>query len=164
MFGDATLFTRADEIQSRRSPTSIAAGGGGGWARDRPRFELSGGVVAAVGRRAHPPRRAVMATALTEEWNGENTSIAATDEYREGLAGVGGARARGVEPPHERTRTGLGSARLAHRAQATLAGLADRHPSRTLILVPLPDEPDGLDADLSLRCFASGGQHMCAAR
>ena len=40
-------------------------------------------------------------------------------------------------------------------AETTLAGLADRHPSRTILLMPHPDEPDGLDADLSLRCFAA---------
>jgi glucose-6-phosphate dehydrogenase assembly protein OpcA len=47
-------------------------------------------------------------------------------------------------------------------ATATLAGMAERHPSRTIILIPLPDEPDGLDAGLSLRCFAAGGRHVCS--
>jgi glucose-6-phosphate dehydrogenase assembly protein OpcA len=42
-------------------------------------------------------------------------------------------------------------------ALQTLAGLAERHPSRTIGLYPEPDEPDGLDADLSLRCFAQPG-------
>ena len=46
-------------------------------------------------------------------------------------------------------------------AEATLAGMAERHPSRTIILVPLPDEPDGLDADLSLSCFTAGGRNVC---
>jgi glucose-6-phosphate dehydrogenase assembly protein OpcA len=29
------------------------------------------------------------------------------------------------------------------------------------VLIPLPHEPDGLDADLSLRCFRSGERHVC---
>jgi len=47
-------------------------------------------------------------------------------------------------------------------AETTLAGLAERHPSRTVLIVPLPDEPDGLDADLSLRCFSAGDRHVCS--
>jgi glucose-6-phosphate dehydrogenase assembly protein OpcA len=47
-------------------------------------------------------------------------------------------------------------------AEATLAGMNERHPSRTLLLVPRPDEPDGLDAQLSVRCFARGGRHVCS--
>jgi len=39
------------------------------------------------------------------------------------------------------------------QARETLAGLAERHPSRTILLVPKPDEPDGLDAEVSLQCF-----------
>jgi glucose-6-phosphate dehydrogenase assembly protein OpcA len=46
-------------------------------------------------------------------------------------------------------------------AEATLEGMAELHPSRTLILVPLPDEPDGLDVKLSMRCFLSGERQVC---
>jgi glucose-6-phosphate dehydrogenase assembly protein OpcA len=46
-------------------------------------------------------------------------------------------------------------------AETTLAGMNERHPSRTLILVPKPEDPDGLDADLSLRCFPIGGTQVC---
>ncbi len=43
----------------------------------------------------------------------------------------------------------------ADRARETLAGMAERHPSRTIMLVPLPDSSeDGIDADVSIRCFA----------
>jgi hypothetical protein len=44
---------------------------------------------------------------------------------------------------------------------ATLAGMAERHPSRTIILIPEPDEPDGLDAELSMRSFETGDRHVC---
>jgi glucose-6-phosphate dehydrogenase assembly protein OpcA len=46
-------------------------------------------------------------------------------------------------------------------ARAALEGMAERHPSRTLLLVPRPDEPDGLDAQISLRCFSLGDRSIC---
>ncbi|HVU76330.1 MAG TPA: glucose-6-phosphate dehydrogenase assembly protein OpcA [Gaiellaceae bacterium] len=46
-------------------------------------------------------------------------------------------------------------------AEETLAGMAERHPSRTLLLVPKPDEPDGLDAQVSVRCFPIGDRAIC---
>jgi glucose-6-phosphate dehydrogenase assembly protein OpcA len=39
--------------------------------------------------------------------------------------------------------------------------MAERHPSRTLLLVPRPDDPDGLDALLSLRCYPVGDRAVC---
>jgi hypothetical protein len=39
-------------------------------------------------------------------------------------------------------------------ARETLAGLAERHPSRTLLLFPQEDGRDELEADVSLQCFA----------
>jgi hypothetical protein len=38
-------------------------------------------------------------------------------------------------------------------ARQTLAGLAERHPSRTLLLFPQEDGRDELDAEVSLQCF-----------
>jgi hypothetical protein len=39
-------------------------------------------------------------------------------------------------------------------AQAALEGLAERHPSRTILLVPEPDaDEDGIDAAVSLECY-----------
>jgi glucose-6-phosphate dehydrogenase assembly protein OpcA len=46
-------------------------------------------------------------------------------------------------------------------AEETLAGMAERHPSRTLLLVPRPDEADGIDAQLSIRCFPVGDRAVC---
>jgi hypothetical protein len=46
-------------------------------------------------------------------------------------------------------------------AEETLSGMAERHPSRTLLLVPKPDEPDGLDAQVSIRCFPVGDRAVC---
>ena len=36
-------------------------------------------------------------------------------------------------------------------AERTLEGMGERHPSRTVILIPHPDEPDGIDAQLWVR-------------
>jgi glucose-6-phosphate dehydrogenase assembly protein OpcA len=49
--------------------------------------------------------------------------------------------------------------RWEEAAMGTLAGLAERHPSRTILLLPRPDDPeDRLDGDVDLRCFVRGGQ------
>ena len=49
-------------------------------------------------------------------------------------------------------------------ATRTLGGLEERHPSRTILFFPRPDEDrDALDAEIDLRCFASGrsGASVC---
>jgi glucose-6-phosphate dehydrogenase assembly protein OpcA len=49
--------------------------------------------------------------------------------------------------------------RWVEAATETLAGLAERHPSRTILLFPRPnDERDALDAEVDLRCFLRGGE------
>jgi hypothetical protein len=48
--------------------------------------------------------------------------------------------------------------RWADAARETLAGLAERHPSRTILIFPQPnDSEDGLEAEVDLRCFLRGG-------
>ena len=52
--------------------------------------------------------------------------------------------------------------RWAKQAAKTLDGLAEGHPSRTILLHPDPDDPrDALDADVDLRCFATGRGAVC---
>jgi glucose-6-phosphate dehydrogenase assembly protein OpcA len=49
--------------------------------------------------------------------------------------------------------------RWVEAATETLAGLAERHPSRTILLFPRQDEQrDELDAEVDLRCFLRGGE------
>jgi glucose-6-phosphate dehydrogenase assembly protein OpcA len=45
----------------------------------------------------------------------------------------------------------------ATAARRTLAGLEERHPSRTILLLPEPSKPDGLDVTVSIRCYALQG-------
>jgi glucose-6-phosphate dehydrogenase-like protein OpcA len=48
-------------------------------------------------------------------------------------------------------------------ATETLAGLAERHPSRTVLLFPEPDAEDGLAARVLLECYEVPGglRHLC---
>jgi Glucose-6-phosphate dehydrogenase subunit N-terminal domain/Glucose-6-phosphate dehydrogenase subunit C-terminal domain len=47
-------------------------------------------------------------------------------------------------------------------AEDVLSGLAERHPSRTIVLFPQPDEKDGLDGDVDIRVFPVGsGRQIC---
>lgn len=48
--------------------------------------------------------------------------------------------------------------RWAEQARGTLSGLAERHPSRTILLFPCPDAPeDVLEGEVDFRCFVRGG-------
>ena len=53
--------------------------------------------------------------------------------------------------------------RWEDQAIDTLMGLGERHPSRTILLFPRPeDERDAIDASVDLRCFARGkGDSVC---
>jgi glucose-6-phosphate dehydrogenase assembly protein OpcA len=47
-------------------------------------------------------------------------------------------------------------------AERTLAGLAEQHPSRTILLFPRPEDEDKLDMDASVQCFSFGDRAVCA--
>ena len=49
--------------------------------------------------------------------------------------------------------------RWVDAATDTLAGMGERHPSRTILLFPRPDDPrDALDGEVDLRCFVRAGE------
>ncbi|HWB55886.1 MAG TPA: glucose-6-phosphate dehydrogenase assembly protein OpcA [Gaiellaceae bacterium] len=55
--------------------------------------------------------------------------------------------------------------RWIEAATGTLAGLAERHPSRAILLFPQPDDPtDSLEGEVDLRCFVRQGvrKEVCA--
>jgi glucose-6-phosphate dehydrogenase assembly protein OpcA len=99
---------------------------------------------------------------LTRDWRGENVSIAQIERelarLRVEFAGEGAG-------PQQRTSVMTHVAWVPSEwldaAERTLAGLAERHPSRTVLLVPRPEEEDGVDVDLSMRCFPVAGQSVC---
>jgi len=78
------------------------------------------------------------------------------------LGSLRAAAAEGSRSPSQRTSVMTHLAWVPERwvdaATRTLAGLEERHPSRTILLFPRPDaERDALDVDVDLRCFAGGG-------
>ncbi|HEY8647262.1 MAG TPA: glucose-6-phosphate dehydrogenase assembly protein OpcA [Gaiellaceae bacterium] len=104
-----------------------------------------------------------MAQALiTNDWTGEDVSIAQIEREL--------ARLR-FESSEEGAQPNLRTSVMTHiawappewqtAAEETLAGMAERHPSRTLLLVPRPDEQNGLDAQVSIRCFPVGDRAIC---
>jgi hypothetical protein len=101
-----------------------------------------------------------MAQALNrvDEWNGEDATVA---EIERALAEL-------REPSDLRTSVMTHTAWVPEEwldtARETLAGLAELHPSRTIILVPRPGESDALDAHAKLECFPLAGEerHICS--
>jgi hypothetical protein len=99
---------------------------------------------------------------IEDDWSGEDVTIA---EIERELARLRYATSGSSSQPNLRTSVMTHIAWAPpvwqHAAEETLAGMAERHPSRTLLLVPKPDEPDGLDALLSIRCFPIGDRAVC---
>ena len=74
--------------------------------------------------------------------------------------------APGSEAPYQRTSVMTHMAWVPEEwveaAEDVLSGLAERHPSRTLVLVPQPDADDGLEASVQVACFPVGeGRQVC---
>jgi glucose-6-phosphate dehydrogenase assembly protein OpcA len=102
--------------------------------------------------------------ALSESnWTGEDATIAQIERE---LARLRFESSQGGEQPNLRTSVMTHIAWVPTQwqvaAEETLAGMGERHPSRTLLLVPRPDaEEDGLDAQVSIRCFPVGQRAVC---
>ncbi|HZP73614.1 MAG TPA: glucose-6-phosphate dehydrogenase assembly protein OpcA [Gaiellaceae bacterium] len=104
-----------------------------------------------------------MAQALIDDsWVGEDATIAQIEREL--------ARLR-HESAEEGSQPNLRTSVMTHvawvpadwqtAAEETLAGMAERHPSRTLLLFPKPDAHDGLDAKVAIRCFPVGDRAIC---
>jgi hypothetical protein len=94
-----------------------------------------------------------------ETWTGED---AALSDVESALARLRETAAREGGPPSLRTSVMTHLAWVPEEwlepARATLEGMAERHPSRTIILVPQPDAgADAIDALVSLECYAVEG-------
>jgi glucose-6-phosphate dehydrogenase assembly protein OpcA len=106
-----------------------------------------------------------MAIPAVEDWTGRDVTV--TEIERE-LARLRQASAEQSAGPDLRTSVMTHMAWVpdewVEAARTTLAGLAERHPSRTIILIPAPHEESGLDAELSLRCFPlrTGHGNVCS--
>jgi hypothetical protein len=99
------------------------------------------------------------APADLEHWTGEDVRVADVDaalaRLRVEMAEEGG-------PPTMRTSVMTHLAWVPEewldRARAALQGMAERHPSRTIILIPDPDSGrNSIDAAVALECYALAG-------
>jgi hypothetical protein len=96
------------------------------------------------------------------DWTGDDTTVA---EIEQQLAMLRDASSADSAQPNLRTSVMTHIAWVPpawkDRAEETLAGMAERHPSRTLLLVPAPEAEDGLDARLAIRCFPVADRAIC---
>ena len=100
-----------------------------------------------------------------DEWTGEGVSVSKIERelarLRTASAEGGGTDLRTSVMTH----VAWVPAEWREPALETLAGLAERHPSRTIVLLPdAESDADRLDAEVSLRCFPLHGQerHVCS--
>lgn len=71
-----------------------------------------------------------------------------------------------AETPYQRTSVMTHTAWVPEEwveaAEDVLAGLAERHPSRTIVLVPMPDEQDALEGNVEVDVYPVGeGRAIC---
>jgi glucose-6-phosphate dehydrogenase assembly protein OpcA len=100
---------------------------------------------------------------IESNWTGEDTTVAQIERE---LARLRDASSQEGAQPNLRTSVMTHIAwappKWQGAAEETLAGMAERHPSRTLLLVPRPElKTDRIDAQLSLRCFPVGDRAVC---
>lgn len=93
------------------------------------------------------------------------TALASVREIEREVAAL--RIAPGTDVPYQRTSVMTHTAWVppewVEAAEDVLAGLAERHPSRTIVLVPEPDREDGLEAHVDVEVFPSGeGRQICA--
>ena len=135
MLGDATLFTREDEVEEQWKLVDAILGA---WPRDRPAFpELRGRRGGRAADELAASRRPLLAAALRRLFFEDKASSPTSSGSSARLRAA--RRRRG---PELRTST------MTHvvwappgwvpRRASALAGLAERHPSRTILLVPSP--------------------------
>ncbi len=103
-----------------------------------------------------------MVQPTVETWSGMGVTIAVVEAE---LAALRDASAGGDGGSRQRTSVMTHVAWVPPEwldaASGTLEGMAARHPSRTVILVPEPDEEGRIDAELSVRCFPAGDRDVC---
>lgn len=72
----------------------------------------------------------------------------------------------GTDAPYQRTSVMTHTAWVppewVEAAEDVLAGLAERHPSRTIVLFPQPRDEDGLEGDVEIDVYpVGGGREIC---
>ena len=95
-------------------------------------------------------------SALTSDWDGTDVRLS---DVSNALAKLRAESAADGAPPNLRTSVMTHIAWIpeawADQARAALAGMAERHPSRSILLFPEPDAgKNQIDATVSLECYA----------
>jgi hypothetical protein len=100
-----------------------------------------------------------LSATFSGEWTGRDVTVDAVAHELATLRGGGDAG------PDLRTSVMTHVAwvppRWEEKARAVFADLGRFYPSRTIMLLPRPDEPDGLHAQISMQCFPTGGSDVC---
>ncbi len=101
------------------------------------------------------------APARVDEWTGRDVTVSEIDRE---LTRLRELSAEHDEMPDLRTSVMTHIAWVPPEwvgaAQKVMAGLAERHPSRTILLMPDPESRrDAIDAEVSLKCFPLGDAH-----
>jgi len=104
-----------------------------------------------------------MGETSTQDWSGTDVSIADIDSE---LGELRRLSADDASTPQQRTSVMTHLAWVpppwVDAAERTLSGMGERHPSRTVLLVPYPEDESRLDADLSVHCFPAGETSVCS--
>jgi hypothetical protein len=103
---------------------------------------------------------------LIESWDGKDVRLG---EVESALAKLRAATALSGGPPNIRTSVMTHIAWVpdewSEQARNALAGMAERHPSRTILLDPKPDSgKDKIDATVALECYTVPGseRNVCS--
>jgi glucose-6-phosphate dehydrogenase assembly protein OpcA len=108
----------------------------------------------------------VTSVAHPGDWTGVDVEVADVERRLVALRGDPDPTGDGVPDLRTSVMTHIAWIPPAWEAAAidTLAGLAERHPSRTILLVPDETASDGMDAEVAARCYAVPGQehHVCS--
>ena len=97
---------------------------------------------------------APLSATLADTWDGRDVRVADVERELNALRGDGvGLEQRTSVMTHLAWVPG----EWEHAARTALQGLGELRPSRGIMLFPAPEEPDGLDAHVSLHCVPAGG-------
>jgi len=105
----------------------------------------------------------VAAPLTVEGWDGRDVRLGQVEAELARLRGLPAAEGRGSQ---QRTSVMTHVAWVPpdwlDAAERTLEGMAERHPSRTIILVPHPDSGQSrIDAEIAVRWFPAGDRSVC---
>jgi len=103
-----------------------------------------------------------VATALTEDWSGQDVTLGQVEAELARLRETADESGSPNQRTSVMTHVAWVPPSWLDAAERTLEGLAERHPSRTVILVPRTEaEASRIDAELSVRCFAVDERSVC---